>query len=439
MGKTKLIIWREFITRVRKPSFVLMSILGPLLIAGSIMLLVYLSLSESTEHIVYVEDGPGILSNQLKNKDKLTFVYGDFEELSDSAFVAGRYTLRARVYPELNEPIVHLHFKEPPGEFVQRHIEREVERAFEEAKIAKSGITPEIYANIKKPIKITTFDIEDADTESNTKALSVIGFFMGYLMFFFVFMYAVQVMRGVMEEKSNRIVEVLISSIRPFQLMMGKIIGIAMVGFTQFMIWVGLTTVIAVVGIGVFLSSDAYDPAAIAEQVQMTTEMQEQIAASGANLPSSDLDELVAIWGQINIPLVLALFLFYFITGYFLYSALFAAVGSAVDNEADTQQFMMPLMIPLVAGIFIAQMAMTNPSSPVVEWGSIIPFTAPVVMMARLVLGDVTTWQLILSMIMMIVGFVGTTWIAGKIYRVGILMYGKKVNYKELFKWIRYS
>lgn len=406
------------------------------------MLLVYLTMSETTDHLVYVEDGTGILKNQLKNKEKLNFVYGDYESLSDSAFMEGPYTLRATVYPDLNDPIVHVYFKESPGEFVTRHIEREIEHSFEEAKIATSGITKEDYANIKKPVKLKTFDIENAGKESNTKALGVIGFMMGYLMFFFVFMYAVQVMRGVMEEKSNRIVEVLISSVKPFQLMMGKIIGIAMVGFTQFMIWVGLTAVIALVGIGIFMSSDAYDPAALAEQVQMTTEMQQQLAESGANVPTpSDGEELLAIASQINIPLVLGLFLFYFITGYFLYSALFAAVGSAVDNDADTQQFMMPLMIPLIIGIFIAQMAMTNPSSPVVEWGSIIPFTAPVVMMTRVVLGDVfnTPWQLVLSMVMMLIGFIGTTWIAAKVYRVGILMYGKKVNYKELFKWIRYS
>lgn len=443
MGKTKLIIWREFITRVRKPSFLIMSILGPLLIGGSILLIAYLSTNETTDHLVYVEDGPGILQGQLKDRDKVHFEYGPMGGLSDTAFTEGPYTLRVTVYDNINDPVAHMHFKEPPGELVKRHIEREIERVFEEAKIATSGITPEVYANIKKPLLLQTFDIEEADKESHTTALGMIGFFLGYIMFFFVFMYAVQVMRGVMEEKSNRIVEVLMSSIKPFQLMMGKIVGIAMVGFTQFAIWVGLTSVIAIAGIFFFVGTGVYDAESIAEQAQMTTEMQEQLAESGANVPNMDADaaEFLAIMDEINIPVVILLFLFYFITGYFLYAALFAAVGSAVDNEADTQQFMMPLMIPLIIGIFIAQMAITNPSSPVVVWGSIIPFTSPLVMMSRVALGDVfdTPWQLILSMVMMILGFLGTTWVAGKIYRTGILMYGKKINYKEIFKWLRHG
>ena len=371
------------------------------------------------------------------------FIYGK-EVLSDSAFKEGPYTLMAQVFPNINDPVVHLFYKEPPGILVQRYISVEIEKIFEKEKIVQKGIDPEAYASIKKPVTITTFDIEDTENESNTEALGVIGFFLGYIMFFFVFMYAVQVMRGVMEEKSNRIVEVLISSVRPFQLMMGKIIGIAMVGFTQFMLWVALSTVILVIGVGTLIGTGNFDAEAMSDQVQMTTELQEQMmGGSGAeqSMSPEKMDKMMNIWNSINIPATLALFLFYFIGGYLLYSSLFAAIGSAVDNETDTQQFMMPVMIPLVVAIFIAQMAMTNPSSPIVVWGSIVPFTSPIVMMARIVLGDVfnTPWQLVLSMVMMVVGFLFTTWLAGKIYRIGILMYGKKVNYKELFKWLKYS
>jgi ABC-2 type transport system permease protein len=442
MEKIRLIIWREFITRVRKPSFIIMSLLGPLLIAGSVTLLIYLSVQETTDHLVYVVDGPGILDGKLKEKSSLHFVYGT-DVLSDSAFKDGPYTLMAQVFPNINDPAVHLFYKEPPGILVQRYISVEIEKVFEQVKIVQKGIDPEAYASIKKPVTITTFDIEDTENESNTEALGVIGFFLGYIMFFFIFMYAVQVMRGVMEEKSNRIVEVLISSVKPFQLMMGKIIGIAMVGFTQFMLWVALSTVIIVIGVATLMGTGNFDTEGIADQVQMTTEMQEQMTggAGGGDMSPEKMESMIGVFDSINIPVTLLLFLFYFIGGYLLYSSLFAAVGSAVDNETDTQQFMMPVMIPLIVAIFIAQMAMTNPSSPFVVWGSIIPFTSPIVMMTRIVLGDVfnTPWHLVASMAMMIAGFLFTTWIAGKIYRIGILMYGKKVNYKELLKWLRYS
>jgi ABC-2 type transport system permease protein len=251
----------------------------------------------------------------------------------------------------------------------------------------------------------------------------------------FILLYAVQVMRGVMEEKTTRIVEVLVSSVKPFQLMMGKIVGIAMVGLTQFLLWVILTTVL----IAAFQSMIFTDPLApeIIAQQQMTVEMQQELISP----QQSGAAEMLDLLDRINFPLMIGMFIFYFLGGFLLYSALFAAVGAAVDSESETQQFIMPLTIPLVFGFIIGEFAIMNPDGASVIWFSIIPFTSPVVMMIRLANGFTpdNIWQLYLSITLLIAGFVFTTWIASKIYRIGILMYGNRISYKELWKWLRHG
>jgi ABC-2 type transport system permease protein len=241
-------------------------------------------------------------------------------------------------------------------------------------------------------------------------------------------------MRGVMEEKINRVVEVIISSVKPFELMMGKIIGVALVGLTQFLLWVVLITVISSVG-SKFISEKKYDAAnvkAIEETFKSNAPIQENNAMKNVNT-----DELSEMLSTLNIPLLIGMFIFYFLGGYLLYGALFAAIGGAVDSETDTQQFMLPLTIPLVLAIIISQQVVVDPTSKMAFWFSIIPFTSPIVMMARIPFG-VPIFDLILSSVMLILGFIFTTWFAGKIYRTGILMYGKKITYKELAKWLRY-
>jgi ABC-2 type transport system permease protein len=219
--------------------------------------------------------------------------------------------------------------------------------------------------------------------------------------------------------------------------MMGKIIGIALVGFIQFILWIVMTT--TMIGVGTSLiAADKFAPAQLAEQ-GMTTEVQAQLEKAQAGQAAFDQEEILGPLRQIDIPLILAVFLFYFIGGYLLYSSLLAAIGSAVDSETDTQQFMFPVTMPMIAAIIIAQMAVYNPESPAVFWSSIIPFTSPIVMMVRVAMGSAPTWQLILSMALLVAAFIGTTWVAGRIYRTGILMYGKKVNWKELGKWLFYK
>ncbi|MEZ4761531.1 MAG: ABC transporter permease [Flavobacteriales bacterium] len=439
MGKIGLIIWREYITRVRKPSFLIMTFLGPLLIAGAVTLMVYFSLKESSEQLVLVVDKPQLLTDKLKDGKDIHFFYTQ-QEQSDSAFKAGPYTLMVDVNEEvLTTNTVQFFYKELPGIITQRYVQAEIEKVLEKEKLRVNEVDPEVYASIKTSLKLQLFDIDKLGEESKDQELAIVGFFLGYIMFFFVFLYAVQVMRGVMEEKTNRIVEVLISSVKPFQLMMGKIVGIALVGFTQFLLWIVLTGVLATIGSTVMVAGK-YSGEDLASQ-QMTVQMQEELGVDADEMPKIDESAVLGILDQINIPLVLALFGFYFLGGYLLYSSLFAAVGSAVDSEAETQQFMMPVTIPIIIAIFIAQTAMQNPSSPVVFWGSIIPFTSPVVMMVRVAMGTAfeQPWELALSMGLLILGFLGTTWLAARIYRTGILMYGKKVSWKELGKWLFYK
>ncbi len=438
MNKIKLIIWREFITRVRKPSFLIMTILGPVLIAGGLLLTAFIASRESTTHNVLVIDKEGVIGTQLKDTESVKF-FLDGHEWSDSSFKESPYTVRVNLLPNvLITPQADLYYKKLPSEFAMATIRNELEKAIELAKLKDEGINKEAYDRVRKPFDLKTFDIEEVDTQSFAKERALIGFFFGYFMFIFIFMYGVQVMRGVMEEKQNRVVEVLISSVKPFQLMMGKIIGIALVGFIQFMLWIIITTTMVGVGMAV-LAADKFDPKQLAEQ-GMTAEMQAQLDQTRAGGSEEfDQSQITGLIEQINIPLVLAVFLFYFICGYLLYSSLLAAIGSAVDSETDTQQFMFPVTIPMIVAIIIAQMAVYNPESPAVLWCSLIPFTSPIVMMVRVAMGSAPMWQLLLSMALLIATFIFTTWIAGRIYRTGILMYGKKVSWKEMGKWLFYK
>jgi ABC-2 type transport system permease protein len=276
-------------------------------------------------------------------------------------------------------------------------------------------------------VSISTLRLTDKGEESGSAGASYgVGMFGSILIYLFIFLYGVQVMRGVIEEKNNRIVEVIISSVRPFQLMMGKIVGIALVGLTQFVLWVVLTMAIN----GVISQKMMTDKSSVS-----ATEISAQ---ANANVDNEMMTDVLSAVNTINFPLLIGTFLFYFLAGYLLYSALFAAIGSAVDSEAETQQFMFPVTIPLIFSFVLASSAVVNnPDGPIAFWLSMIPLTSPVVMMVRIPFG-VPAWQLITSMILLILGFIGTVWLAAKIYRTGILMYGKKVTFKEMLKWLKY-
>jgi len=435
MKKTLLIIKREYLSRVRKKSFIIMTLLGPVLIAGFFSLAIYLGLSDQSINNVIVIDQAKLVTNDFKNKDNVKFFYTQ-EELSDSAFDKSPYNLMLVVnefITENNKAVMY--YKSYPSISVQSYINGQLNNSLEKIKLKMHDIDDEVYLDIRTAVNIGVFDIKDVKEESRKTELAGVGFFFAVIIYMFILMYAVQVMRGVMEEKTSRVVEVLVSSVKPFQLMMGKIIGIGMVGLTQFMLWVVLTMGL-MTAFQTMIFTDPLSPEVVAEQ-QMSAEMQSQII-SPQQSKAGDLLDLV---DRINFPLMIGMFIFYFFGGFLLYAALFAAVGAAVDSESETQQFVLPLTIPLVFGFIIGEFAIMNPDGSSVAWFSIVPFTSPVVMMIRLANGFTpdNIWQLYLSIALLIGGFVFTTWIAAKVYRIGILMYGNKVSYKELWKWIRHG
>jgi ABC-2 type transport system permease protein len=304
--------------------------------------------------------------------------------------------------------------------------------------------TEDILRSINASVDINTIKIGDEGKEEKSypEVSMILGMFSGILIYFFIFMFGSQVMRGVIEEKTNRIVEVIISSVKPFQLMMGKIAGIGLVGLTQFLLWVILTGTIVTIGISTFSSKMKPGTATeqlIQSQTKNMTAMQLPNTADSTKVTGAQTNEAIAAFESIDFFFVIRYFIFYFIFGYLFYAALFAAIGSAVDSESDTQQFMLPITLPLVFAIIMAQYVIQEPNGSWAFWLSMIPFTSPVIMMIRLSfnMGN-DFWQIYLSMALLILGFLANTWIASKIYRTGILMYGKKVSYRELWKWLRY-
>jgi ABC-2 type transport system permease protein len=288
----------------------------------------------------------------------------------------------------------------------------------------------EAAINVQIPV-IELADKKNKDASADVEVSTALGAFSGILIYIFIFLFGAQVMRGVIEEKTNRIVEVIISSVKPFQLMMGKIIGIAFVGLTQFLLWILLTAGIYTVFLGSV--KQKFSP----ENVEMI------IKKSPDGTSVDDLDKIMSTQkaidrlSQINWGLLIPCFIFYFIGGYLLYGALFAAIGGAVDSESDTQQFMLPITIPLIFSFIMAQTVLNDPTGKMAKWLSIIPFTSPIIMMVRLPF-KVPVSELILSMVCLVLGFIFTTWVAAKIYRTGILMYGKRITWKDLAKWLRY-
>ncbi len=447
MNKTMLIIKREFLSRVTKKSFIIMTLLGPILMAGLLSLGIYLGISDSSKHHVLVVDltadiAEDSLANatplfwkKLKNTDQIDFSYTQ-NGLSNTAFDSSAYSLMVVLREDIvTIPQAEMVFRQLPSLKVRSYIQDQIENVLEAEKLAFYEIDPDTYTRIRTSVDIISVNAADGKA-SYKQEQAVVGFVFAVMIYFFIFLYGVQVMRGVMEEKSNRIIEVIISSVKPFQLMMGKIVGVALVGLSQFLLWIILTGVLFSVAIGIM--APELSSAEAMTGVQMTEEV-----ASGADpmkqAALTDIAELLLF--RVNWPVMIGMFIFYFLGGYLLYASLFAAVGAAVDNETDTQQFMLPITIPLIFGFIVSEFALQNPEGASVFWFSMVPLTSPVVMMVRIAMGfdSGTIWQLFLSMALLIAGFLAAVWLAGKIYRVGVLMYGKKVTYKELWKWLRFQ
>jgi ABC-2 type transport system permease protein len=420
MRKIWLIIKREYLVRVRKKAFIVMTIVGPLLMAALMIVPTYLANETQELRTIAIEEDGFEFTNQIEDTDFLHFSKIPTEEaiLLKNDFSESNYY--ALLYIE--EDNFTLYSNQQISLTVSKAIENQLEKIIEHQKLKAAGIDLTILSEAQSTINITTKIITQDGSTTNSKAEASmgIGFICGILIYMFIFMYGTMVMRGVIEEKTSRIVEVIISSVKPFQLMMGKILGVALVGLTQFALWILLTIAIASVAELMFMDASS-----------MTTEL-------NSTQQSILLSELSNLTGGINLIQIFVSFIFYFLAGYLMYSSLFAAVGSAVDAEADTQQFVLPITIPLILAFILIQPIMENPDGPLAFWMSIIPFTSPVIMMVRLPFG-VANWELALSMGVLILSFVLTTYLAGKIYRTGILMYGKKTSYKELWKWLSYK
>ena len=416
MHKIWLIIKREYLVRVRKKSFIIMTILGPILMAALLIVPTYLAEENQENRIIALNEDANYNLEDSEFIHFTTIPTSEAEllktDFNESPFYALLY---------IDGENFTLYSNQQISLSVSKSIERQLEQLIEHEKLKLLGIDLQILEDASTEINITTKIISEDGNTSNSQAEASmgIGFLSGILIYMFIFMYGTMVMRGVIEEKTSRIVEVIISSVKPFQLMMGKILGVALVGLTQFVLWILLTIIISTVAELAFLDANV-----------MATEM-------NSSDQSVILAQVAELTGGINLVQIFLAFIFYFLAGYLMYSALFAAVGSAVDAEADTQQFVLPITIPLILSFVLITPIMENPDGTLAFWMSMIPFTSPVIMMVRLPFG-VANWELALSIGILIASFIATTWLAGRIYRTGILMYGKKATYKEIWKWLKY-
>jgi len=434
MNKILIIIRREFLTRVKKKSFLLVTILVPLMMAGFYAFMIWMMLKEDTEKRNIAVINKSNIEQIVNSNEYTKYEYNndiDFEKSKQEFVEKGYYAVLylPENLMESNEAEL-FSLKQIPMDLkssISSQIRKKIEQIKRDKIIQETGV-PDLekrLAETKTSIYLKTMKLEEGGEakESSSEVTSVIGIAGGFIIYIFILIYCTQVMRGVIEEKSNRIIEVIISSVKPFQLMMGKIIGIAMVGLLQFLIWIILS------GIIVF---------AVQALLMPDLDM-ESIRQSGANLSAIaqtsnlDIDQAKILSNIVNtidsgfIFSYLAAFLFYFIGGYLLYAALFAAIGAAVDNETETQQFMTPLAIILAISLYMGFGVMRSPESSMAVWASIVPFTSPIVMLVRIPFG-VPTIQLVSSIVILIVSFFALTWLSGKIYRTGILMYGKKIT-----------
>lgn len=438
MNKVLLVIKREFLTRVKKKSFIILTLLGPVLIAG-LMLSPFLigQIRDTEERNILVADETGLFANQLQSTKRLNFstvAFAPTESLKDRLLSGEAFALLYIEGQSGEEPMkITLYSEKQVSVDIQGLIRKQLESVIEKKRLSGYNIDniDEIMASLKTNVSIATvrWDKDGGERESHTGVLMVAAYVAGFAIYMFIFMFGNMVMRGVIEEKSNRIIEVVISSVKPFQLMLGKILGIALVGLLQFAVWIILT--FGIYAIGMSMMADGIQQVA-ADQVEMAQEVGGGLAAmfSGGSLSS--------MLAGIPFTSIIISFFFFFLGGYLLYAAMFAAIGSAVDNEADTQQLVVPVTIPIIIGFFIMIHSFQYPDSSLSFWASMIPFTSPMVMMARVPFG-VPMWELSLSIFILFATFILITWVTGKIYRVGILMYGKKPSLKEMLKWITYK
>jgi ABC-2 type transport system permease protein len=436
MNHISLIIKREYLTKVRNRSFIIMTFLSPLIMVGIISLVAYLSqLNNDTVHTISVLDESGLFLNQFEDDNNLRFQMltdVSLEAAKKSAEDGENYGLlfipKIDSIEELSKSIT-FYSEDSPSLTIMSDIERKIETKANSLKLKEAGFDSEEIKSLRLDINTQLETFKGVETSKLGSGLKLIfGGFAGYMLFMFIIIYGNMIMRSVIEEKTSRIIEVIISSVKPMKLLLGKIIGTSLAGVTQFFAWMILLSVLSFVVFLIF----GFDPSAMqAEQMNTVVE------ASGNNMDSLVAEVWIEFW-KLPIYNLIIMFLLFFIGGYLLYASLYAAIGAAVDSETDTQQFMLPILLPLILGVYVGFFTVIeDPHGTVSQIFSFIPFTSPVVMLMRIPFG-VPIEQQILSVVILFATFIGTVWFAAKIYRVGILMYGKKASYKEIIKWLKY-
>lgn len=437
MGKIGLIARREFNERVRKKSFIITTILMPVCLVGIIGVMAWLMTRESDKiREIIVVDESGVVAPQMTDEGTIRYRMADqpFERVREEApeGIFGILLIGDDIMT--NSRTVQLYTYESSTVMIEEAVAGQIRQIVEAEKLKAYHIDnlDRILAEVETPIVLQTKEItESGETRDSSSTLALAAaYIFGMLVYMFVFLYGTMVMQGVIEEKSNKVLELMVSSVKPFQLMMGKIIGIASVALTQLLIWVVFIALAGGAAVN-FFAGDAMTAAAAMNAGE----------AMPVELNNMDMDGVAMLSRLTDVRYILTLvigFVVYFIGGYLLYAAMFAAVGSAVDNEKDTQNLQLPITIPLILAFVVMVNAMQDPHSHIAFWFSMIPFTSPIIMMARLPYG-VPMWEVLLSAGLLYATFMGMVWLAGKIYRVGIFMYGKKPSFRELFKWVRYK
>ncbi len=437
MKKVWIIVTREYLTRVRNKTFLLSTFLFPLVMVLFFVGSAYLGAKSIQQNKIAVQDQSGRYKQQLSNTNTTFFGYP--EQVSQSNYKELGYEGLLVIYSsdQSTPDSIRLYSYQQMGLSTDETIKSQIQKVNEDILLLERGLNRLVLDSIRKAserfdlLNYRSYKVSGSELKEDNKSLAyAIGFASGIIIYITLFVYGASVMRGVMEEKTNRIAEVIVSSVKPFQLMLGKIIGIAAVGLTQLLLWIGVLVLLSSL-------SSIFLPQELLQHTQQTNETMPSIVQSQAMaLKAAEVRNIVL---SANWPLIIACFLFYFMGGYLFYAALFAAVGSVVNEDPqEAQSLMLPITLPIILGFVMMTSSIENPTGDIAFWGSILPFTAPIVMMARIPSGvpeSVPYWQLALSMTLLIGGFLFTTWLSGKIYRTGILMYGKRATWKEMMRW----
>ena len=440
VSKIGLIIGREYSTRVKKKAFIVLTVLVPILVVGLMFLAMWLGMEEKKHVKVLIADPRNLCKEYIvteKNGPASFDFYGDFV---DSAAFAGNQTFKDYdVLINLDPKVITYKtliavYREEPSNDAKIYIRSKIELRLEEYFALDKGISLEEYRQVRQVMKFEWGSLDNSKEKEIRDKAQAIGLAFSIFIFMFILVYAAQVMRGVIEEKTSRVVEIIVSSVKPMELMMGKIIAVGLVGLTQFLIWVLLITLL-VVGLQMFVFPDIMAPENW-ENINNTGAMIGEIS-TGMETATMQNQWAEVFFEYVNWPLLITMFLLYFIGGYLLYGSLFAMIGSAVDSETDTQQLMIPVMMPLMFTYVVSVMIQGNSNGTTAMWLSQIPFSSPIIMLQRIAAGTVSSAEVIVSLIILTASFIVTTYLAGKIYRIGILMYGKKSTWKELFKWMK--